>query len=70
MGQSKHILVVDDNGDVREVIVDVLQLQNYRVSTASSGSVMRDFLETGDGSIASSLTSSCRERQALHWRFI
>jgi two-component system OmpR family response regulator len=48
MGQSKHILVVDDNGDVREVIVDVLQLQNYRVSTASSGSVMRDFLETGD----------------------
>ena len=25
MGQSKHILVVDDNGDVREVIVDVLR---------------------------------------------
>ena len=48
MGQSKHILVVDDNGDVREVIVDILQEQNYRVSTASSGSVMRDFLETGD----------------------
>lgn len=48
MGQSKHILVVDDNGDVREVIVDILQEQNYRVSTASSGSVMRDFLKTGD----------------------
>jgi len=48
MGQSKHILVVDDNGDVREVIVDILQEQNYRVSTASSGSVMRDFLATGD----------------------
>jgi DNA-binding response OmpR family regulator len=48
MGQSKHILVVDDNGDVREVIVDILQQQNYRVSTASSGSVMRDFLEIGD----------------------
>jgi DNA-binding NtrC family response regulator len=48
MDQSKHILVVDDNGDVRKVIVDVLQVQNYRVSTASSGSMMRDFLETGD----------------------
>jgi len=48
MGQSKHILVVDDNGDIRDVLVDILQEQNYRVSTASSGSVMRDFLETGD----------------------
>jgi DNA-binding response OmpR family regulator len=48
MGQSKHILVVDDTGEVRDVIVDILQEQNYRVSTASSGSVMRDFLETGD----------------------
>jgi len=47
-GQAKHILVVDDNGDVRDVIVDILQEQNYRVSSATSGSVMRDFLETGD----------------------
>jgi len=71
MGQSKHILVVDDNGDVREVIVDVLQEQNYRVSTASSASVMRDFLETGDAvHCVSSSIPSCRGRQALHWRFI
>ena len=48
MGQSKHILVVDDNGDVRDVIVAGLQIQNYRASSAPSGSVMRDFLETGD----------------------
>ena len=47
-GQSKHILVVDDNGDVRDVIVDTLQEHNYRVSAATDGSVMRDFLETGD----------------------
>jgi len=47
-GRSKHILVVDDNGDVRDVIVDILQEQNYRVSSATGGSVMRDFLETGD----------------------
>ena len=48
MSQSKHVLVVDDNGDVREVIVAGLQIHNYRVSAAPSGSVMRDFLETGD----------------------
>jgi two-component system OmpR family response regulator len=45
--QEKHILVVDDNDDVREVIVNILQKSYYRVSAASGGSVMRDFLETG-----------------------
>jgi DNA-binding response OmpR family regulator len=48
MGQSKHILVVDDNGDVRDVIVASLQTHDFRVSSAPGGSVMRDFLETGD----------------------
>jgi two-component system OmpR family response regulator len=48
MGQSKHILIVDDNGDVRDVIVDSLQTHDFRVSSAPGGSVMRDFLETGD----------------------
>jgi CheY-like chemotaxis protein len=48
MGQSKHIVVVDDNRDVRDVIVDTLQEHNHRVSAATGGSVMRDFLETGD----------------------
>ena len=48
MSRSKHILVVDDNADVRDVIVDTLQEHSYRVSAASSGSMMRDFLETDD----------------------
>lgn len=48
MGQLKHILVIDDNGDVRDVIVDTLQEQHFRVSTASGGSTMRDFLDTED----------------------
>ena len=48
MGHPKHILVVDDNADVRDVIVDTLQEHSYRVSAASSGSMMRDFLETDD----------------------
>jgi two-component system, OmpR family, response regulator len=46
--QSKHILVVDDNGDVRDVIVAGLQTYNLRVSSAPNCSVARDFLETGD----------------------
>jgi DNA-binding response OmpR family regulator len=48
MGHSKHILVVDDNAAVRDVIVDTLQEQNFRVSAVSSGTMMRDFVETGD----------------------
>jgi DNA-binding NtrC family response regulator len=48
MSQGKHILVVDDNDDVRDVIVNVLQKYHFRVSAASSGTHMRDFLETGD----------------------
>jgi two-component system, OmpR family, response regulator len=48
MGQAKHILVVDDDGDVRDVIVDVLRHYHYRVSSVSGGASMRDFLTTGD----------------------
>jgi DNA-binding NtrC family response regulator len=48
MALPNHILVVDDDGDVRDVIVEILQNYNYRVSSASSGSLMRDFLETAD----------------------
>ena len=48
MSQAKHILVVDDDGDVRDVIVDVLQHYHYRVSSVSGGASMRDFLTTRD----------------------
>ena len=48
MDLSKHILVVDDNGDVLDVIVEILRDHGYRVSAASGGSVMREFLATGD----------------------
>jgi len=48
MGQPKHILVVDDDDDVREVIVNMLQDHSYRVSSVSGGAAMRDFVETGD----------------------
>ncbi len=48
MGQPKHILIVDDNDDVREVIVNLLQEHSYRVSSVSGGAALRDFLEAGD----------------------
>jgi two-component system OmpR family response regulator len=48
MSQPKHILVVDDDGDVRDVIVAILEENNFRVSSAASGSLMRDFLQTAD----------------------
>ena len=48
ISQPKHILVVDDNRDVRDVMGAVLEKYNLRVSFAESGSVMRDFLQTAD----------------------
>jgi DNA-binding NtrC family response regulator len=41
-----HILVVDDDGDVREVLVDMLENRGYRVSAARGGVSMRDLLDT------------------------
>jgi DNA-binding NtrC family response regulator len=48
MSHAKHILVVDDDGDVRDVIVAILEEHNFRVSSAADGSSMRDFLQTAD----------------------
>jgi two-component system, OmpR family, response regulator len=46
MRQPRHILVVDDNGDVRDAIVAMLESHNFRVSHVASGALMRDFLQT------------------------
>jgi two-component system, OmpR family, response regulator len=46
MSRLKHILVVDDNDNVRDAIVATLEASNFRVSHAASGSLMRDFLQT------------------------
>jgi two-component system OmpR family response regulator len=48
MPTPKHILVVDDDGDVRDVIISVLQDQNYRVSCAADGASMRSVLKYSD----------------------
>ena len=40
-----HIVVVDDNPDIRLEIEEFLTRQNFRVSTAEDGDTMRDVLE-------------------------
>ena len=42
-----HILVVEDNDGVRDVIAAALEAHGYRVSVCASGAAMRDLLNTG-----------------------
>lgn len=48
MPAIKHILVVDDDGDVLAILRDILEDRNYRVSSAVDGITMREFLEGDD----------------------
>ena len=44
----KHILAVDDNEVVRDVIVTMLQEHGYRATAASDGRSMREILQRDD----------------------
>lgn len=46
--EPKHILVVDDDGDVLDVVAEFLLDLGYGVSRAASAEQMRGFLETAD----------------------
>ena len=48
MSATEHILVIDDDGDVRDILVDILRDGGYRVSWAVDGRSMREFLQGGD----------------------
>jgi two-component system, NtrC family, nitrogen regulation response regulator NtrX len=48
---SRHILVVDDNGDVRDVIVDMLASAGFVATAVSGGEAMRDALAAGRASV-------------------
>lgn len=46
---AKHILVVEDDRDIRDALVDLLSEEGYLVSTAENGQEALDFLhETVD----------------------
>lgn len=45
---ARHILVVDDDGDVRDVIVNILVENGIVAMAATGGIVMRDLLAAAD----------------------
>ena len=47
MGKQDHVLVVDDDAEVRGLLRDYLQKQGYRVTAAADGKGMRAAFETG-----------------------
>ena len=63
----KHILVVDDNGDVRDVIAALLESYDFRVSYAASGALNAIFCKLPTRSIASSSMSLCPEKETFYW---
>ncbi|GGB99654.1 DNA-binding response regulator [Oxalicibacterium flavum] len=46
MSKSDHILVVDDDPEIRQLLSDYLQSSDYRVWTAADGKEMRQVLAT------------------------
>jgi DNA-binding NtrC family response regulator len=49
---QQHILVVDDDSNVRDILVEMIQEYGYRVSWAVDGKSMREFLQGSDPVIA------------------
>lgn len=49
LAQQPDILVVDDDHDIREALAEVLELEGYRVATASNGSEALDLLRARPG---------------------
>ncbi|MBY5740431.1 response regulator [Rhizobium leguminosarum bv. viciae] len=45
MQNSSHVVVVDDHGDIRDLVRQYLEQQGYRVSVAESGAALRRLLE-------------------------
>jgi len=59
VGQAKHILVVDRDGDIRDTIGAILEDRGYRVSCVPDGPSMRHLLES-DGVDAIVIDASMR----------
>ncbi len=48
MSRADHILVVDDDADIRLLLQAYLQKHGYRVTTAANGSLLHDLLARGE----------------------
>src|SRR3712207_6404701 len=47
-GQTAHLLVVEDDQDIRETLQQALELEGYQVSTAGNGKEALDILHLAD----------------------
>ena len=45
MNSTKHILIIEDDKDILEVLKDLLESEGYQVSTAENGQEAMDLLE-------------------------
>jgi DNA-binding NtrC family response regulator len=70
MATIKHILVVDDDGDVLAVLIEILQDQEYRVSSAIDALGMRLFLEGDDPVDAIVLDAAIPDDQRVTLRLL
>jgi two-component system OmpR family response regulator len=48
VSRADHILVVDDDADIRLLLQAYLQKHGYRVTTAANGSILHDLLARGE----------------------
>ena len=48
MSETAHVVVVDDEADIRATLQDYLELHGYRVSTADGGTALRRIVEEDD----------------------
>jgi hypothetical protein len=62
MAGPKHILIVDDNDDVRDVIVDMLRYRGYRVNTSMVPTTDIGFALPGRRSASRGKPSGCKVR--------
>ena len=55
MNQPPHVLVVDDDPEIRSSVKDYLAGEGFRVTTAEDGAQMRQTLETDPADVVSGI---------------
>ena len=60
-----HVLAVDDDPMIRELMVDYLGQNGFRVTAVADGQAMQAVLADGSGRSRSSSISSCRREDGM-----